>query len=148
MLAHFVGDIHQPLHTVSLFSAAHPDGDQGGNKFVIIEKSQRSNLHKLWDSGFGLYDNENASPEQIRELTNTITASYPRTYFGEKVINELSPEAWTKEGMKNAVTYVYKTPENIAPSVDYWNTGKRVSSEQVALAGYRLAQLLNQLLDS
>lgn len=146
LLTHFVGDIHQPLHTVSRFSSAHPDGDRGGNQYVIIDKSKQSNLHKLWDSGFGLYDNDNASQEEIRALTNTITATYPRAYFGERMINELNPDTWTDEGMKNAVNYVYTTPEHKAPSIDYWNMGKKVTSEQVALAGYRLAQMLNQLL--
>jgi len=34
-LIHFVGDIHQPLHTTGRFSAELPDGDMGGNLFPI-----------------------------------------------------------------------------------------------------------------
>lgn len=34
-LIHFVGDIHQPLHTAQSCSAKHPQGDGGGNLFKV-----------------------------------------------------------------------------------------------------------------
>lgn len=34
-LFHLVGDIHQPLHTVQLFSADYPQGDRGGNETCV-----------------------------------------------------------------------------------------------------------------
>ena len=34
-LIHLVGDMHQPLHCVSLFTAAYPNGDRGGNDFYV-----------------------------------------------------------------------------------------------------------------
>lgn len=49
-LVHLVGDIHQPLHTVSLWDNQFPKGDQGGNLFAISFQNI-SNLHALWDSG-------------------------------------------------------------------------------------------------
>ena len=51
-LLHFVGDIHQPLHTASLYSAQFPDGDRGGNNF-IVNGGNVSNLHEFYDSGAG-----------------------------------------------------------------------------------------------
>lgn len=43
---HLIGDIHQPLHTGSLFSATlFARGDRGGNAIPIGE----SNLHSRWD---------------------------------------------------------------------------------------------------
>src|SRR5687768_319115 len=47
---HFVGDIHQPLHCTARLSAAHPDGDQGGNlvKIKIVGADGQlkdSNIH-------------------------------------------------------------------------------------------------------
>lgn len=43
---HLIGDIHQPLHTGSLFSASlFARGDRGGNAIPIGE----SNLHSRWD---------------------------------------------------------------------------------------------------
>ena len=44
-LVHFVGDIHQPLHTIS-------DADLGGNCEQLPEPIENAkNLHALWDSG-------------------------------------------------------------------------------------------------
>jgi len=42
---HFVGDIHQPLHTASLFSPRFPNGDGGGNAFRVRGSSDWHNLH-------------------------------------------------------------------------------------------------------
>ena len=51
LLIHYVGDIHQPLHTSSRYTSQYPDGDQGGNLFRLSTQSQEiTNLHALWDS--------------------------------------------------------------------------------------------------
>src|SRR5262245_31768244 len=34
-LFHLVGDIHQPLHAVQLFTTEYPNGDRGGNQICI-----------------------------------------------------------------------------------------------------------------
>lgn len=34
-LIHVVGDIHQPLHSVSLYNQTFPSGDRGGNSLKI-----------------------------------------------------------------------------------------------------------------
>ena len=34
-LVHIVGDLHQPLHSITRISAAHPEGDHGGNLYFI-----------------------------------------------------------------------------------------------------------------
>src|SRR5687767_4356906 len=50
-LFHLVGDVHQPLHTVALFTPDHPEGDRGRNlAFVRVrEGGQILNMHALWD---------------------------------------------------------------------------------------------------
>ncbi len=50
---HLIGDAHQPLHTVSLFTTQFPQGDRGGNLFYIrlsSTSSQTENLHAYWDN--------------------------------------------------------------------------------------------------
>ncbi len=144
-LVHMEGDIHQPLHTVSRISAAHPDGDQGGNLYLLQTKGSRSNLHSLWDGGAGLLDVE-ASRENIEALKQSITKHYPESSFGN-AIYDLKPENWASEGYKLATTVVYSTPENQMPTTNYIETSKQTTEQRIALAGYRLAALLNQLLD-
>lgn len=41
-LVHFVGDIHQPLHTEDL--------DRGGNEIDVHFDGRKENLHGIWDS--------------------------------------------------------------------------------------------------
>lgn len=146
-LIHTIGDIHQPLHTVSRVTAALPDGDEGGNIYPVFYNGQQINLHQLWDKGFGLYDDADKTPKHIREIANTITTLYPINYFGQR-INNLNVENWLKEGMSNAQKFVYVTPVNQQPSAIYCENGKKLVAEQSALAGYRLANLLNQLFEN
>src|SRR5437868_229483 len=50
---HLMGDSHQPLHSVSMFTKQFPDGDRGGNLiFVKAENSstKTENLHAYWDN--------------------------------------------------------------------------------------------------
>ena len=50
LLIHYVGDIHQPLHTTAMVNSSWPSGDRGGNKQKIPKKKGVKNLHFLWDS--------------------------------------------------------------------------------------------------
>ncbi len=43
-LVHFVADVQQPLH-------AEDHGDKGGNDVKLSYFGQRTNLHRVWDSG-------------------------------------------------------------------------------------------------
>jgi hypothetical protein len=147
-LIHFVGDVHQPLHAVSRISSTHPYGDQGGNLFLIkspYDSNQSIPLHKLWDSSF---DNDtDTSSEHIAELTREIISAYPVDSFGNKA-TDLVTQDWADENSEIAKTFVYSTEENKIPSENYMATKKQISEQRIALAGYRLANLLNQLLGS
>jgi hypothetical protein len=146
-LVHFVGDVHQPLHTVGLISSKHPDGDRGGNLYMIKYtqgKLTSMPLHKLWDGGFGEFTND-LSKTHVTTLSREISAQYPESFFGLKPSQSVTAD-WAKEGMVLAQDFVYSTPENESPSDTYLTKGQQISKQQIALAGYRLANLLNQLL--
>lgn len=145
-LTHIVGDLHQPLHTTTLFSKSHPDGDKGGNLFKIMINGSSMNTHTLWDSGVGAFDQRSRrTTDHAKELAMMIMQTYPASSFGSQ-LEDLDPSHWASEGSQNAKNYVYNTPENQAPSTSYLTTGKQVAEKQAALAGYRLANLLNTLL--
>ncbi len=144
---HIVGDMHQPLHAASRVSAEFPDGDQGGNLYLIqYPAGTTMPLHALWDAGCGLFAGD-ASPEMITALTQSITSTYPESFFGDQV-SDLDPVNWAQEDMTLAQSQVYQTPEKQVPSASYINSGKTIAAERAALAGYRLAYLLNTLLAS
>jgi hypothetical protein len=55
---HLVGDVHQPLHGVALFTEARfVSGDRGGNDISIIDArapaSEPRSLHRVWDELLG-----------------------------------------------------------------------------------------------
>jgi hypothetical protein len=147
-LVHIVGDLHQPLHNVSAVSKETPDGDLGGNLFIILNPKQTTesmSLHSLWDSAFGLFSG--ASNSDLNQLALEITMQYPEDYFGNKA-QDLSPQHWTKEGVSYAKNLVYQTERNQIPSEEYQLKGKQLVQQQIALAGYRLAHLLNKILSA
>ena len=52
LLIHYLGDVHQPLHSSELYSYDFPNGDRGGNSFLIKSDTNPivTNLHMFWDS--------------------------------------------------------------------------------------------------
>jgi hypothetical protein len=149
---HLMGDSHQPLHAVSLFTTQFPKGDQGGNLFFISfhdpadpSKPETRNLHSYWD-GILLTD-ERYDP--ARELAANIENSQRRVFM--RAPAELHFEKWLHESFDLAVSTVYRkgklkisTDKNAGTPVppDYTATAERVAQRRAALAGHRLADLL------
>jgi hypothetical protein len=52
LIIHYVGDLHQPLHTVAGISDKYPKGDAGGNFEHVPDTDNKgvTNLHAIWDS--------------------------------------------------------------------------------------------------
>jgi len=141
-LIHLVGDIHQPLHTVSLFSEQFPKGDRGGNSFWIKPKGAVK-LHSYWDGLLG----RSKDPRGILNEVTVITATYKK----DRSSIVLDPVVWSKESFKLAIEKVYlngalkgSSDKENALSVpeNYGKESKKVGEQQVALAGYRLAELM------
>lgn len=143
-LEHIVGDLHQPLHTVTNITAKNSNGDKGGNMTYVIYKNNRINLHKLWDEGCGLFEGS-SSNKHIDELAQEISAKYPAAFFGDRV-NDLNQEDWINESIDNAKAYVYVTTDGGPVTEAYLQNGRDVAMRSAALAGYRLAALLNQII--
>ncbi len=143
-LIHFVGDIHQPMHAVSLYSKQFPKGDRGGTLFPINSPTA-DNLHILWDNGLGLFSpSYTPRAKSIRKLANQIEQSYPANYFGAQT-QDLSPIDWAQESYALDKEYVYRIKPNTQPSAKYIAQGQPIVEQRIALAGYRLANLLNQI---
>jgi hypothetical protein len=149
---HLVGDIHQPLHATSRFTATQPSGDEGGN---LVKISQRRSgflpffashtsakvLHAFWDDVLGT----SKSP------TAAITAAeaLPDAPVDQGAITD--DAVWIQESFQAAQQYAYAAP--IGPgagpytlSAAYKANAKSVAQGRIALAGVRLANLLNAAL--
>lgn len=85
-LVHVAGDIHQPLHSVSLFNETYPSGDRGGNSLkIVLLNGTVNNLHSFWDAGAFRIQNDSwylIRPLNAQNLTaiKEVAANYIKTY--------------------------------------------------------------------
>jgi hypothetical protein len=153
-LHHLVGDVHQPLHATTRYTAARPDGDAGGNGFRIQspQGANLQNLHAFWDAAAGEFGTESprrpldeAARARIRQQAEGLLKEHPAaTLAGAR---ELDPHAWVAESNGLARQFVYAgIKEGEAPSPEYTDRARKLSRQRIALAGYRLAAVLNSLL--
>ena len=158
-LEHLIGDVHNPLHAVSRFLKSQPDGDQGGNLVIVADGSRADGsraggspngqtLHSLWDSAGGT----DTGGRSVNRRATELTAAYMDTNPDPKLLTE-APKQWLLESHTLARQQVYTfgngTGSKQAPLVlpaGYRENAHRVADRQLALAGLRLAEALNQAL--
>ena len=157
-LFHLVGDVHQPLHTVQLFSREYPHGDRGGNEVCVRLAPGRAplDLHRLWD---GLITSTN-NVGRLRNIATELLSKFSRV--GLRELDQKQPDVWAKESYEIAVKIAYEngnlrgTPKGQArdcrdvPDANFISRGypgraKLIADRRVYLAGYRMADLLEQV---
>jgi hypothetical protein len=153
---HLVGDIHQPLHAVSMFSKEYPQGDQGGNLVIIRnDKNEITPLHTYWDCIEGL----SLEPDDIRKIADRLEREHPSAELKDRV-SDLSVADWAQEslGWAKTVTYMQgtlphvdkakamKAPQTVpALPAGYAQRALAVADVRIALAAYRLAAVLDRV---
>lgn len=143
VLLHIVGDIHQPLHAATRVNISFPTGDRGGNLLLINAHPIARNLHAYWDRGAGfLMSKRRYTPLQIEKKALRIEKNFPCDLLKKEDNN---PRNWINESHDLAVNIVYKAlPKTNIPDKAYHQLTKKIVEKQIALAGCRLAALLNQ----
>jgi hypothetical protein len=139
-LEHLVGDIHQPLHATSRFSAASSQGDQGGNKVILCGnpcKSQ-SELHAFWDDVLGTSNSATTAITAADKLPDAPAA-------GSAITDD---QVWINESFAAAKKYVYALPVGAGDgpytlTAAYKTKAKTEAKARIELAGIRLANLIN-----
>ena len=155
-LLHLVGDVHQPLHCAERFNAAEPKGDAGGNSVKVTGNAQPpvcddaqycpfgppSKFHAFIDdiegSGYGVGPVESAA------------AKLPTPDSAAAALTDVN--VWIQEGLTLAQTKLYVAPIGdgdgpFAITPAYQAMAYALGQERIALAGARLANLLNQAFD-
>lgn len=156
VLLHVVADIHCPMHCIQLYSEKFPEGDKGGMRFELSgpKALAKKNLHSLWDSillldNLGVNNrpiNKNTA-QFIEELADTITMTYPKEQFCDQ-LSELAIEEWAKESFEAGIEAYRGIEPHTEPSQEYLERGRSIASKRLALAGYRLAYVLNHAFHS
>jgi hypothetical protein len=136
-VVHLVGDLHQPLHATQ---DAH-----GGNdiKLPVFGNPQcgehECNLHGVWDTE--LLEHAGLSEREYhQELQELIDAEQLDRYA------EGSPADWANESHGQAQAIVNHRPAFVDQG--YYGANIQSVNERLALAGVRLAALLNRTLGS
>ena len=148
-LEHLVGDIHQPLHAVGRFSVLHPDGDAGGNGFRL-DGPEKYNLHWFWDDSLST----DPDPPKVIALARSVMDDYTLDdrELGPWADPQTAVLEWLEESATIARYVLYTVGEERAqppwPKVPdtYRALASQIARHRVAIAGYRLAVLLNDRL--
>lgn len=130
LLIHFLGDVHQPMHT------ARKD-DLGGNKVNLSWFGQRSNLHRIWD-------------EQLIDYQQLSYTEYA-TAINHPTKEQLNK--WRHDSLKETVYESYlacnkiyaETKADDKLSYRYNFIFVDLLNEQLLKGGVRLAQILNDI---
>ncbi len=160
-LLHSVGDLHQPLHCVSLFSLHHfpelKSGDMGGNGIPFAGRNplRPQTLHSLWDGllGYG------GSINDLRARASRLLLDPKLNALVERSGEITNVAQWIEEGQDSASAYAYTTDvrsqilamraDRLMPitlSEDYMKQAGAIAQERASIAGHRLAGLLADLL--
>jgi hypothetical protein len=150
-ILHLVGDLHQPLHTNARITS-EPDeqnGDQGGNRFVLQTEPHVLRLHGYWD---GILDRsvprgvDEAQSAYVDRLSASTMQSHPRSAMAPR-LKPADYEAWAREGFETTKASVYPATlkRGEVPGDDYRRHAFAIARQAIALAGYRLGDLLNRM---
>ena len=151
-LLHFVGDIHQPLHSSSLFSEEFPEGDQGGNKIKLKCKygAACDNLHFMWDSALLSYqfnDSETVYVDFMHNISR-IKEKYPPRELGLDADN-LDPMNMNTQANEVAVNFAYGAlRDDREITEEYLVQGRVFADKMISLAGHRLGLILQKFFAS
>lgn len=152
-LEHLIGDIHQPLHTSARVTDSEPKGDQGGNLFLLTPagtpREQQETLHWFWDS-IVVRNIPNSRDVCDADYVDPIARSIMKKYPPARLEARLSlndPEQWKRESFEIASTRVFPATlkRNEMPAAAYKKTALSIAEERLALAGYRMGELFNQI---
>ncbi|XP_015688259.1 endonuclease 2-like isoform X2 [Oryza brachyantha] len=145
-LAHFVGDVHQPLHVGF-------EEDEGGNTIHVHWYRRKENLHHVWDNSIietTMKDFYNRSLDTMVEaLKMNLTDGWSDDIsHWENCANKKATCAndYAIESIHLSCNYAYKDVEqNITLGDDYFFSRYPIVEQRLAQAGIRLALILNQI---
>ena len=140
-LIHLVGDVHQPLHAITRFNKKQPTGDKGGNDVRVCTTATNcgGKLHRFWDDLLGTSEDYQSAMAQAETLTPV-----------ESKLAGISDEAiWIQESFLAAKQTAYATPIGTDEGPynlndTYKASARELAERRIALAGIRLAHLLNE----
>ena len=140
ILIHVVGDIHQPLHTVTKISRRFPEGDLGGNLFLLAKNPNGSNLHQYWDQGAGLFITRKNTPN-IKNKAYALEQKWSCDFANQQT----NVQDWIDRSHRLAVTHAYAIRAHKKPGKYYQYHAQHIVEQQIVFSGCHLAYLINNV---
>lgn len=137
-IIHFIGDIHQPLHTGRV-------EDNGGNKIEVKWQGFDLSLHQVWDSQIIAFGHKElflkgSKTEQVTAYANFLEAKFKTTTLPDE--NKLQYVDWLNESLvPRPDAYKYKDEDARKYTARFID----IVDMRVYLAGVRIAYTMNRL---
>jgi hypothetical protein len=132
-VVHFIGDIHQPLHS------GYRD-DAGGNKYQVQFEGKGTNLHHVWDSGLlGTRGLDGKAYAKRLDAEGIAPLPQPIAPLDQPVAQ------WAEESCR-ITRDIY--PDNHKIDQAYIDAELPVADNRLRVAGRRLAEMLNLALQN
>lgn len=150
-LYHLAGDVHQPLHVVSLFRRDFPQGDRGGTRFYIRATPQAKStisLHAFWDDL--ILGSDKYQTVKNRAIFHRLNEPRAKVLNGKKT----GIRAWADESLELARTHAYDhgklagsrgAADGTPLPAGYAARVQPLAYRRIAQAGYRLSDLLAEV---
>ncbi|KQK02516.1 endonuclease 2 [Brachypodium distachyon] len=147
-LAHFVGDVHQPLHVAF-------EKDEGGNTIMVHWYRRKANLHHVWDVSIIDTVMKNFYNRSLDTMVDALKGNLTNGWSDdvshwENCENKRATCAndYAIESIHLSCNYAYKDVEqNVTLGDDYYFSRYPVVEKRLAQAGIRLALILNRIFD-
>ncbi|MBS1972509.1 MAG: S1/P1 nuclease [Bdellovibrionales bacterium] len=139
-LIHFIGDLHQPLHTGRA-------ENRGGNSIALKWRSKDTNLHRVWDSDI-----------IMERLAPNMTQGGPdiSVVYGRELMTKFEAAAIPKERLENVSGWYNESmalqdtaydDKYLKDQDSYYGKASPTIDARVFLAGRRMADTLNKLFE-
>jgi hypothetical protein len=134
-VVHFVGDVHQPLHAAG--------EARGGNDIHVVLFGSADcggrpcNLHWVWDGGL-IEHTQRSEASYVTYVADLIAHGNLKVHAGG------TPEQWANESFRLA--HQVWVQDGGAVDEAYFQKNIGIVNERLALAGLRLARVLNEAL--
>lgn len=133
-IVHFIGDVHQPMHV------SYSD-DRGGNRLRVSFINYRdTNLHRVWDTDMIRYRMNGGWPDLAREVQAMITDDHLSRWR-----QSLDPVVWANESLAITRRIYAELPRSDELGQDYYEHYIGDVLKRLAMAGVRIANLLNDV---
>ncbi|XP_020096861.1 endonuclease 4-like [Ananas comosus] len=147
-LAHFVGDVHQPLHVGF-------EADEGGNTIIVHWYRRKTNLHHVWDVSIIETAMRDFYGDNLTTMIDGIKMNITNGWSHDVDHWENCPNkratcanSYALESIHLSCNYAYKDVEQDSTLGDeYFFSRYPVVEKRIAQAGIRLALILNRIFD-